>query len=104
SLGGQTPLKLAHDLEAAGVPVLGTSPDSIDLAEDRERFNALCERLGIPQPPGGVATGVDGAVAVANRVEYPVLVRPSYVLGGPAGRCHSSPRRPPSPWPEWRPG
>ncbi|HEV7689035.1 MAG TPA: carbamoyl-phosphate synthase large subunit, partial [Acidimicrobiia bacterium] len=84
SLGGQTPLKLAHDLEAAGVPVLGTSPDSIDLAEDRERFNALCERLGIPQPPGGVSTGVDGAVAVANRVEYPVLVRPSYVLGGRA--------------------
>jgi carbamoyl-phosphate synthase large subunit len=84
SLGGQTPLKLAHDLEAAGIPVLGTSPDSIDLAEDRERFNALCERLGIPQPPGGVVTGVDGAVAVANRVEYPVLVRPSYVLGGRA--------------------
>jgi len=84
SLGGQTPLKLAHDLEAAGVPVLGTSPNSIDLAEDRERFNALCERLGIPQPPGGVATGVDGAVAVADRVEYPVLVRPSYVLGGRA--------------------
>src|SRR5205085_325341 len=84
SLGGQTPLKLAHDLERAGVPILGTSPDCIDLAEDRERFNALCERLGIPQPPGGVATGVDGAVAVANRVEYPVLVRPSYVLGGRA--------------------
>jgi carbamoyl-phosphate synthase large subunit len=84
SLGGQTPLKLAHDLQAAGVPVLGTRPDSIDLAEDRERFNALCERLGIPQPPGGVATGIDGAVAVANRVEYPVLVRPSYVLGGRA--------------------
>src|SRR5439155_5196117 len=84
SLGGQTPLKLAHDLEAAGVPVLGTSPDSIDLAEDRERFNALCERLGIPQPPGGVAAEVEGAVAVATRVEYPVLVRPSYVLGGRA--------------------
>jgi len=84
SLGGQTPLKLAHDLERAGVPVLGTSPDSIDLAEDRERFNALCERLGIPQPPGGTATDVDAAVAVATRVEYPVLVRPSYVLGGRA--------------------
>jgi len=84
SLGGQTPLKLARDLEAAGVPVLGTSPDSIDLAEDRERFNALCERLGIPQPPGGVATGAEAAVAVAARVEYPVLVRPSYVLGGRA--------------------
>ena len=84
SLGGQTPLKLAHDLEAAGIAVLGTSPDSIDLAEDRERFNALCERLGIPSPPGGVATEVEGAVAVAERVEYPVLVRPSYVLGGRA--------------------
>jgi carbamoyl-phosphate synthase large subunit len=84
SLGGQTPLKLAHDLEAAGVPVLGTSPDSIDLAEDRERFNVLCGRLGIPQPPGGTATDVDAAVAVARRVEYPVLVRPSYVLGGRA--------------------
>jgi len=84
SLGGQTPLKLAHVLEAAGIPVLGTSPDSIDLAEDRERFNTLCERLGIPQPPGGVATEVEGAVAVATRVEYPVLVRPSYVLGGRA--------------------
>ena len=84
SLGGQTPLKLAHTLAAAGVPVLGTSPESIDLAEDRERFNALCEGLGIPQPPGGVATEVEAAVAVANRVEYPVLVRPSYVLGGRA--------------------
>jgi carbamoyl-phosphate synthase large subunit len=84
SLGGQTPLKLAHDLQAAGIPVLGTSPESIDLAEDRERFNALCERLGIPQPPGGVATEVERAVAVATEVEYPVLVRPSYVLGGRA--------------------
>ena len=84
SLGGQTPLKLAHDLQAAGVPILGTSPESIDLAEDRERFNTLCEELGIPQPPGGVATEVEAAVAVANRVEYPVLVRPSYVLGGRA--------------------
>jgi carbamoyl-phosphate synthase large subunit len=84
SLGGQTPLKLAHDLQAAGVPVLGTSPESIDLAEDRERFNSLCDRLGIPQPPGGVAVEVEAAVAVANRVEYPVLVRPSYVLGGRA--------------------
>ena len=69
---------------AAGVPVLGTSPDSIDLAEDRERFNAVCEGLGIPQPPGGTATDVEAAVAVATRVEYPVLVRPSYVLGGRA--------------------
>src|SRR5581483_9443968 len=84
SLGGQTPLKLAHDLQAAGIPVLGTSPESIDLAEDRERFSALCDRLGIPQPPGGTAVDVEAAVAVATRVEYPVLVRPSYVLGGRA--------------------
>jgi len=84
SLGGQTPLKLAHELEGAGIAVLGTSPDSIDLAEDRERFNALCEGLGIPQPPGGVATEVEAALSVAARVEYPVLVRPSYVLGGRA--------------------
>jgi carbamoyl-phosphate synthase large subunit len=84
SLGGQTPLKLAGLLEAAGHRVLGTSPGSIDLAEDRDRFNHLCERLEIPQPPGGVATNPDDAVAVAQRVGYPVLVRPSYVLGGRA--------------------
>ncbi|HEY7136479.1 MAG TPA: carbamoyl-phosphate synthase large subunit [Acidimicrobiia bacterium] len=83
-LGGQTPLKLAHALERVGIPVLGTSPDSIDLAEDRERFNALCERLGIPQPPGGTATGPEAARAVAREIGYPVLVRPSYVLGGRA--------------------
>ena len=82
SLGGQTPLKLA-----AGLPeelVLGTSPSSIDLAEDRERWNALCSQLGIPQPPGGTATTAAEAVAVASSVGYPVLVRPSYVLGGRA--------------------
>ena len=82
SLGGQTPLKLA-----AGIPeelVLGTSPSSIDLAEDRERWNALCGRLGIPQPPGGTATTAAEAVEVASSVGYPVLVRPSYVLGGRA--------------------
>jgi carbamoyl-phosphate synthase large subunit len=82
SLGGQTPLKLA-----AGIPaelVLGTSPASIDLAEDRERWNELCGRLGIPQPPGGTATTAAEAVAVAGRIGYPVLVRPSYVLGGRA--------------------
>ncbi len=81
-LGGQTPLKLA-----AGLPeelVLGTSPASIDLAEDRERWNDLCLRLGLPQPPGGTATTAEGAVAVAREVGYPVLVRPSYVLGGRA--------------------
>ena len=84
SLGGQTPLKLAHALERAGIPVLGTSPASIDLAEDREQFNALCERLGVPQPPGGTAVDAAGARAVAAAVGYPVLVRPSYVLGGRA--------------------
>jgi carbamoyl-phosphate synthase large subunit len=83
-LGGQTPLKLAHVLEQSGVPVLGTSPESIDLAEDRERFNALCARLDIPQPAGGTATSVDEAVKIVNRIGYPVLVRPSYVLGGRA--------------------
>ncbi|MEN9595551.1 MAG: hypothetical protein RLY23_2034, partial [Actinomycetota bacterium] len=84
SLGGQTPLKLAHALEAAGVPILGTSPASIDLAEDRERFNDLCNRIGIPQPAGGTATTADAAVTIANEVGFPVLVRPSYVLGGRA--------------------
>jgi len=86
SLGGQTPLKLAPDLEAAGIPVLGTSPTSIDLAEDRERFSALCTELGIPQPPGGTAADGDAARAVARDLGYPVLVRPSYVLGGRAMR------------------
>jgi carbamoyl-phosphate synthase large subunit len=84
SLGGQTPLKLAQILAAAGVPILGTSPASIDLAEDRERFNALCARLDIPQPDGGTAATPAEARAVAERVGYPVLVRPSYVLGGRA--------------------
>ena len=84
SLGGQTPLKLAHALQDAGIPILGTSPASIDLAEDRESFNALCERLEIPQPEGGIATGVDEARAIASSIGYPVLVRPSYVLGGRA--------------------
>ncbi len=84
ALGGQTPLKLAHSLEAAGVPVLGTSPESIDLAEDRDRFNALCDQLEIPQPAGGTATTADAAAAIAARIGYPVLVRPSYVLGGRA--------------------
>ncbi|MEX0665231.1 MAG: carbamoyl-phosphate synthase large subunit [Acidimicrobiia bacterium] len=84
SLGGQTPLKLAHALEAVGIPVLGTSPASIDVAEDRERFNALCASLAIPQPDGGVAATPGEARSVAERVGYPVLVRPSYVLGGRA--------------------
>ena len=85
-LGGQTPLKLAKGLEAAGVTILGTSPDAIDIAEDRRRFEALVRELGISQPPNGTADTVDAAVAVAERIGYPVLVRPSYVLGGRAMR------------------
>ncbi|HEY4398720.1 MAG TPA: carbamoyl-phosphate synthase large subunit [Acidimicrobiia bacterium] len=84
SLGGQTPLKLARTLADAGIPILGTSPGSIDLAEDRERFNALCAQLGIPQPEGGTAASPADARAVADEIGYPVLVRPSYVLGGRA--------------------
>ena len=83
-LGGQTPLKLARALEANGVRVLGTPPEAIDLAEDRGRFNQLLDELGIPQPEGGVARNRAEARAVAVRVGYPVLVRPSYVLGGRA--------------------
>ena len=83
-LGGQTPLRLARGLEAAGVPILGTSPDSIDAAEDRGRFEAIARELGAVQPPSGIAFSIDEAVAVADRVGYPVLVRPSYVLGGRA--------------------
>ncbi|MCY3910095.1 MAG: carbamoyl-phosphate synthase large subunit, partial [bacterium] len=82
SLGGQTPLKLASVLPEG--LVVGTSPESIDLAEDRERWNALCARLDIPQPAGGTAGTVEEALAVADRIGYPVLVRPSYVLGGRA--------------------
>ena len=83
-LGGQTPLKLAGALEAAGIPILGTAPDNIDLAEDRERFAALVEQLGLRQPENGIARSRDEAVAVASRIGYPVLMRPSYVLGGRA--------------------
>jgi len=82
--GGQTPLNLALPLKAAGVPIIGTSPESIDLAEDRKRFGKLLEELAIPQPPGALATSVEEAVAGANSIGYPVLVRPSYVLGGRA--------------------
>ncbi|HEX2039459.1 MAG TPA: carbamoyl-phosphate synthase large subunit, partial [Acidimicrobiales bacterium] len=82
SLGGQTPLKLAGTLPPG--LVLGTSPESIDLAEDRERWNALCARLEIPQPAGGTAVTVDEALAIVERIGYPALVRPSYVLGGRA--------------------
>jgi carbamoyl-phosphate synthase large subunit len=82
--GGQTPLNLAQRLRAAGVPIIGTSPESIDLAEDRKQFGKLLQDLNIPQPEGGTATSVDEALAVADRIGYPVLVRPSYVLGGRA--------------------
>jgi carbamoyl-phosphate synthase large subunit len=81
-LGGQTPLKLARGLEAAGVRILGTSPDNIDAAEDRKRFEALARGLGVTQPPAGTAMSLDEAVRVAEQVGYPCLVRPSYVLGG----------------------
>ncbi len=82
--GGQTPLKLAGALEKAGIPILGTSPDAIDLAEDRERFAKLVNQLGLKQPMNGLAKSRDEAVAAANRIGYPVLLRPSYVLGGRA--------------------
>ena len=82
--GGQTPLKLAVPLEQAGVRILGTSPDAIDRAEDRERFATLLSKLGLRQPPNGIARSVVDAVRVADRLGYPVLVRPSYVLGGRA--------------------
>ena len=82
--GGQTPLNLAVPLLNAGVHILGTSPDSIDRAEDRERFKALLHRLGLRQPANGTATSVDRAVAIAHEIGYPVIVRPSYVLGGRA--------------------
>lgn len=82
--GGQTPLKLAAALEAAGVPILGTTPDAIDLAEDRERFQQLLVDLDLRQPPNGLATNDEEAEAIAERIGYPVLLRPSYVLGGRA--------------------
>lgn len=82
--GGQTPLNLARGLEAAGVPIIGTSPDMIDAAEDRERFQAILETLGLRQPPNGIATDTAAARKIADRIGYPVLVRPSYVLGGRA--------------------
>ena len=82
--GGQTPLNLATRLHAAGVRIIGTSPDSIDLAEDRKRFGSLLQELGIPQPDNGMASSVDEAREIAARIGYPVLVRPSYVLGGRA--------------------
>lgn len=80
--GGQTPLNLAADLKKNGVNILGTSPETIDLAEDRDHFRAMMERLGIPMPESGMAVNVDDALEIANRIGYPVMVRPSYVLGG----------------------
>ncbi len=82
--GGQTPLKLAAALEEAGVPILGTSPDAIDLAEDRDRFKALIDKLGLQQPRSGIAKAPTEARAIADEIEYPVVIRPSYVLGGRA--------------------
>jgi len=82
TFGGQTPLKLAHALEAAGVPIMGTKPEAIDLAEDRKRFAAILDELGILYPEAGTATSFAEALEVAKRIGYPLLVRPSYVLGG----------------------
>ena len=83
-LGGQTPLKIAAALEAAGIPILGTSPDAIDLAEDRERFQLLLQKLDLKQPENGIAHSVEEARAITEKVGLPVVIRPSYVLGGRA--------------------
>lgn len=80
--GGQTPLNLANDLKKYGVKILGTTPETIDLAEDRDHFRAMMDKLGIPMPESGMAVNVDDALEIANRIGYPVMVRPSYVLGG----------------------
>ena len=82
--GGQTPLNLANELEKAGVKILGTTPETIDLAEDRDRFNKIMKEIGIPQPESGMASTMDEAMIIASRIGYPVMVRPSYVLGGRA--------------------
>ncbi len=90
--GGQTPLKLAHALEHAGIPIIGTSVDSIDLAEDRERFQQLLHRLGLKQPANAICKHADEAIAAAESIGFPVVVRPSYVLGGRAMRIiHNAP-------------
>jgi carbamoyl-phosphate synthase large subunit len=83
-LGGQTPLKLSHALEAAGIPILGTSPNAIDLAEDRERFKILLHHLKLKQPANGITRSVEESIAVAEKIGFPLVVRPSYVLGGRA--------------------
>jgi len=82
--GGQTPLNLAKELSEAGVKILGTTPETIDLAEDRDRFRNVIEKLGIPQPESGMASNMDQALAIAGRIGYPLMIRPSYVLGGRA--------------------
>jgi len=82
--GGQTPLKLANALASEGVPIIGTSPEAIDRAEDRERFQQMIQRLGLLQPPNAIARSTDEALVVADGVGYPLVVRPSYVLGGRA--------------------
>ncbi len=82
--GGQTPLNIAAELQAAGVKILGTSPETIDMAEDREQFNAMMQKLGIPQPESGMASSLEQAIVIAGRIGYPLIVRPSYVLGGRA--------------------
>ena len=82
--GGQTPLKLANALEAEGIPILGTSPDAIDLAEDRERFQALVNQLGLKQPKNGIASTDAQALEIATEIGFPLVIRPSYVLGGRA--------------------
>jgi carbamoyl-phosphate synthase large subunit len=85
--GGQTPLNIAAELEQAGVNILGTSPEKIDLAEDRDRFRNLMQKLGIPQPESGMASTLDQALKIADKIGYPLMVRPSYVLGGRAMEC-----------------
>ncbi|MCM3373061.1 carbamoyl-phosphate synthase large subunit, partial [Bacillus velezensis] len=90
--GGQTPLKLALDLEAHGLPIVGTSPDMIDAAEDRERFQKLLQDLGLRQPPNRTARAEDEALALADEIGYPLVVRPSYVLGGRAMEIVHEPR------------
>ena len=82
--GGQTPLKLANALETEGIPILGTTPDAIDLAEDRERFQALVNQLGLKQPKNGIASTDAEALHIAERIGFPLVIRPSYVLGGRA--------------------
>ena len=82
--GGQTPLKLANDLEKFNVPIFGTSPDQIDLSEDRARFLEFVEQNKLTQPPNGMASNKDEAIQIGNKIGYPLVVRPSYVLGGRA--------------------